>query len=502
MRQQRAVNDEPRTTNLEPLNVTVIGGSGYVGLITGLGLAELGNKVLNVDIDSAKVELLNQGRSPIYEEGVDLEEVLKRNLEEGWIEFTSDLERGVKHAEVIFIAVGTPEKENGEADLSQVIGVAEDLLKYVDSYKVIVMKSTVPVGTVELICSILKRDKVEGQDFDIAANPEFLREGSGLYDFFNPSRIVIGANSERAKEVMRQLYAPFLGSEFEVRGSKSKSGTQTTLAEDDVRSGPRSSALITPYHELRTTHYEPRADTPLVQTDIASAQMIKYASNAFLATRISFINEIASICERVGADVKEVAKGMGYDPRIRHEYLDAGIGFGGPCLEKDLKALIRIAENNDYEPRFLNAVLEKNEYQVRQVIAKLKELTGYLLYKKIIAIFGLAFKAGTNDVRTSLSLRVIDQLEREGAIIRAYDPVAVPEAKEIKPDVEYHEDPYEAVHHAEALLILTDWPEFRELDFKKIKAKIASPNIVDGKNLLKPSMLKRMGFEYRGVGRR
>lgn len=222
------------------MNICVIGGSGYVGLITGLGLAELGNEVINVDIDSGKVELLNQGHSPVYEEGVDLEEVLKRNLDEGRIDFTSDLARGVKHAQVIFIAVGTPEKENGEADLSQVIGVAEDLLKYMDSYKVIVMKSTVPVGTVELVCSILKREKVEGEDFDIVANPEFLREGKGLYDFFNPSRIVIGANSERARKLMRQLYAPFIGPEFEVRSSKSKSGTHTALPEDDLRSGPRS----------------------------------------------------------------------------------------------------------------------------------------------------------------------------------------------------------------------------------------------------------------------
>jgi len=470
------------------VNICVIGGSGYVGLITGLGLAELGNKVISVDIDSDKVELLNQGRSPIYEEGVDLEEVLKRNLEGGWIEFTTDLERGVKHAEVIFIAVGTPEREDGEADLSQVIGVAEDLLRCMDSYKVIVMKSTVPVGTVELVCSILKREKEEGEDFDIVANPEFLREGKGLYDFFHPTRIVIGANSKRAKEIMRQLYAPFLSPESGVRSLES--------TENDAGHSTQGLAQADP--GLMTL--DSRLETPLVETDIASAQMIKYASNAFLAARISFINEIASICERVGADVREVAKGMGYDPRIGHEYLEAGIGFGGPCLEKDLKALIKIAENSGYEPRFLSAVLEKNEYQVRQVITKLKELTGYLLYRKIIAIFGLAFKAGTNDVRTSLSLRVIDQLEREGAIIRAYDPLAIPEAKRIKPDVEYREDPYEAVHHAEALLILTDWPEFRELDWVKIKEQMASPNLVDGKNLLEPRRMKELSFAYRGVG--
>lgn len=464
------------------MNVTVIGGSGYVGFITGLGFAELGNEVINVDIDAEKVKMMNDGRSPIYEEGIDLNEVLQRNLQEGRIRFTTNLQEGVKHAQVIFIAVGTPEREDGEADLSQVIGVAEDLLRYIDSYKVIVMKSTVPVGTVELVCSILKREKEEGEDFDIVANPEFLREGKGLYDFFHPTRIVIGANSERAKEIMRQLYAPFIGPQSNVQSPMSNPSASSQLSTLDLG------------------RWTLDGQTPIVETDIASAQMIKYASNAFLATRISFINEIASICERVGADVKEVAKGMGYDPRIGHGYLEAGIGFGGPCLEKDLKALIRIAENNDYEPRFLNAVLEKNEYQVRQVIAKLKELTGYLLYRKIIAIFGLAFKAGTNDVRTSLSLRIIDQLEKEGAIIRAYDPVAIPEAKRIKPNIEYYEDPYGAVHHAEALLILTDWPEFRELDYSKIKEQMASPNLVDGKNLLESGKIKKLGFIYQGMG--
>ena len=469
------------------MNICVIGGSGYVGFITGLGFAELGNEVINVDIDEEKVRMMNGGRSPIYEEGLDLDEILQRNLQEGRIRFTTSLEEGVRPAQVIFIAVGTPEREDGEADLSQVIGVAEELLRYIDSYKVIVVKSTVPVGTVELVCSILKREKEEGRDFDIVANPEFLREGRGLYDFFHPTRIVIGTNSEQAKEVMRQLYAPFIG-------LQPKSNLQSPTPNSD----PKPQTLKV---EAQAASLEPRTDVPIVETDIASAQMIKYASNAFLATRISFINEIASICERVGADIKEVAKGMGYDPRIGHGYLEAGIGFGGPCLEKDLKALIKLAENSGYEPRLLNSVLEKNEYQVRQVIAKLKELTGYLLYRKIIAVFGLAFKAGTNDVRTSLSLRVIDQLEREGALIRAYDPVAIPEARKIKPGIEYHEDPYEAVRHAEALLILTEWPEFRELDYRTIKGLLGAPNVVDGRNLLEPEMMGELGFNYRGIGR-
>jgi UDPglucose 6-dehydrogenase len=457
------------------MNICIIGGSGYVGFITGLGLAELGNRVINVDIDADKISLLCQGRCHIHEEGANLEEVLGKNLKEGRIEFTTDLARGVKHAQVIFVAVGTPEKENGEASLSQVIEAAEGLSRYIDSYKVIVMKSTIPVGTVELIRDILKRDKkVEGQDFDIVVNPEFLREGKGLYDFFHPTRIVIGANSERAKQILRTLYAPFINPE--------------------INPNPQVT------NDIPTTSLRPRPGTSLLETDIVSAQMIKYASNAFLATRISFINEIASICERVHANVKDVAKGMGYDPRIGHEYLEAGIGFGGPCLEKDLKALVKIAESSGYEPQLLKAVLEKNEYQMRQVIAKLKELTGHLIYKRVITIFGLAFKAGTNDVRTSLSLRIIEQLEREGAIIRAYDPLAIPEARKIKPNIEYCEDPYEAVYHADALLILTDWPQFEQLDYYRIKENMASPCIIDGRNVLDAQNLRELGFKYMGVG--
>lgn len=449
------------------MNICVIG-TGYVGLVTGSGLAELGHQVVCVDIDGDKVAALREGRIPFYEEG--LEELVIKNQKEGKLSFTTSIGEAVRCSSIVFIAVGTPARETGEADLSQVIQVAENLLEYVDSYKVIVVKSTVPVGTVELVRSILMRRLREGEDFDIVANPEFLREGKALYDFFHPTRIIIGSVSEKASQAMRRLYAPFI----------------KPFASDA---------------EAQTTDYRLPSSTPLIETDIASAQMIKHASNAFLATRISFANEIASICERVGADVKEVVKGMGYDPRIGHEYLEAGIGFGGPCLEKDLRALIKIAESCSYEPGLLSSVLEKNEYQVRQVIAKLKELTGYLLYRKVIAIFGLAFKAGTNDVRTSLSLRVIDQLEREGASITAHDPVAITEARRIKPNIQYCEDPYQAVTGAEALLILTDWPEFKKLDYSKVKERMASPNLVDGKNMLEPAALNRLNFNYRGIGR-
>jgi len=354
------------------MRITVVGGAGYVGLITALGLAELGHHVLAVDISKEKVSALQSGRSPIYEDGVDLDGVIKRNLDSKRISFTTDFSKGARHAEVMFIAVGTPQDARGQADLSQVIEVAQGLVEEIDNYKVIVIKSTVPVGTVELVCDSLNRSLREGEDYDIVSNPEFLREGQGLYDFFNPARIVIGARSARVREVMRQLYLPFIASEA-------------------AGAGPKTGDL------------SPHPPVPYLETDIASAQMIKYASNAFLATRVSFINEIASICERVGADVVEVTKGMGYDPRIGHNYLQAGIGFGGPCLEKDLSALMGIAEANDYEPNLLRAVRERNEAQVRQVVRKIKDSLGYLLYGKVIAVLGLAFKSGTNDVRTSLS---------------------------------------------------------------------------------------------------
>jgi len=291
-------------------------------------------------------------------------------------------------------------------------------------------------------------------------NPEFLREGQGLWDFFHPARIILGTSSQRARQMMRKLYAPF-------------------VAVDSPSQRP----------------------VPLLETDLASAQMIKYASNAFLATRISFINEIAGLCDALGVDVKQVAQGMGYDPRIGHEYLQAGIGFGGPCLEKDLKALIQISKNHEYESLLLLAVLQVNDHQVRKVIAKIKELLGDSLDKKVITVFGLAFKAGTSDVRNSLSLRIMHLLTGERAVLKAYDPMALVAARRLEPNLAYYEDPYEAVAHAEVLVILTDWEEFCHLDYGKIKARMASANLVDGKNLLDPQALKDLGFSYRGMGR-
>lgn len=449
------------------MNVCVLGGAGYVGLITGLGLAEAGHMVVNVDVDVNRIDKLQNGDSPIYEDG--LVPLLRRNIASTHLRFSTDLREAVTSSQVLFIAVGTPSQEDGQVDLAQVIDVTESLARYLDAYKIIVLKSTVPVDTVELVRKILRREKKEGTDFDIVANPEFLREGSGLYDFFYPDRIVIGTCSERARDTMRALYA--------------------TIATGQV-SWPGEG--LKPHRD---------SPIPLVETDLGSAQMIKYASNSFLAARISFINEIAAICERVGADVKEVAHGMGFDPRIGHDYLEAGLGFGGPCLEKDLHALIKIAESNGYEPQILRAVLERNDRHVEEVTVKLKHIIGQLLYKKIVAVFGLSFKAGTNDVRNSMALKVVDRLEKEGTIVRAHDPIAIPEARALKPNIDYFEDPYEAVHQADALLILTEWPSYQELDFSQVKEQMAVPCIIDARNLLDWGTLRAMGFTCVGVGR-
>jgi len=448
------------------VKVCVAGGAGYVGLVTGLGLAELGHRVVNVDVDQRRVDMLRQGRSPIHEAGIDA--MLARNLAAGRIAFTADLHPAATEADCIFIAVGTPSRPDGQADLSQVIQVTESLAKPHAGYQVIVIKSTVPVGTAELMLNILKRQRDEGVDFDLVANPEFLREGQALYDFFYPDRVVIGSSSPRATGLVRDLYG-------------------------DVMTG-------TGHWNVGAPTPAPRA-VPVVETDLASAQMIKHAANAFLATRISFINEIAGICERVGADVGQVVRGIGYDKRIGHGYLSPGLGFGGPCLEKDLRALMRVATGNGFNPEVLSAVLARNDRQIESVIAKLKRQTGYLLYRKRIAVWGLAFKAGTNDVRSSLALRVVARLLEEGASVQAHDPVAMPEARAIYPDVTYRDDPYEACERADALLILTEWPQFKEPDLARLKALLAAPRIVDARNLLDTAKARAAGFDYTGVGR-
>ena len=444
------------------MRICMIGGAGYVGLVTGLGLSEIGHQLINVDVDQSRIQQLQAGNSPIFEAGI--EELLNRNLQSGRIRFSTDLASAVADSDVVFIAVGTPAQDDGQADLSQIKSVIEELERCVDSYKLIVIKSTVPVGTVELVLDILGRRKRQGTDFDVAVNPEFLREGNGFHDFFYPDRIVIGACSQPALDAVRRMYQPVINGEY-------------SWADAD---GNRNGA----------------APVPVLETDPASAQMIKYASNAFLAARISFINEIAGLCETVGADVKEVSRGMGFDPRIGHTYLNAGLGFGGPCLEKDLLSLVTIAKGNSYETQLLRAVLERNQQQLEQVIAKLKRLVGQFLYRKTVAVFGLAFKPGTNDVRNSLALKVVDRLEKEGVFVQVHDPEAqADQIQGIQCD-----DPYDAVSNADALLILTEWPVFKELDFQRIKAVMNSQRILDARNLLDAREMRELGFTYVGMG--
>lgn len=432
------------------MNVSIIG-TGYVGLVTGAGLAELGNKVWCVDIDDEKIKRLNNSVIPFYEKGLD--KLVERNLKLGRLKFTTSLGEGIKESQIIFIAVGTPAKEGGEADLTQVISVAEELGKAMEDYKMVVIKSTVPVGTFPLVTEVLKRSKKTEIDFDIVSNPEFLREGDAVYDFFHPTRVIIGTEpgKNEVAEILKKLFAPL--------------------------------------------------KAPVLQTGIIDAQMVKYASNVFLACRVSFVNEIANICEKVGADVMKVVKGMSYDKRLGEGYLRPGIGFGGPCLIKDLKALIKMSENYGYNAQYLKSILEKNEHQVNSTIIKLKEALGGVLYRKVIGVWGLTFKAGTNDVRNSLSMRIIELLRQEGAQVQAYDPQGMEEARSLVKNIQFCSQAEQALENAEALLILTGWPEFAHFSPERMKTLMRNALVLDGVNLLNPEEMRRKGFIYRGVGR-
>lgn len=448
------------------MNICVIGGAGYVGLATGLGLSQIGHQVINVDVNEERIAKLSTGQSPIFEDGI--ESILKQNLDSGRIKFSTDLTAAVADSSFVFIAVGTPPKDDGQADLTQITQVAHRLSECLDDYKLLILKSTVPADAIGVIRSILGKNNTEGKNFDIVSNPEFLREGRALHDFFFPDRIVVGSSSDQAKATLRDMYGPILA------------GNPPWKNGEDGRS-PKP--------------------VPMIETDVASAQMIKYTANAFLATRISFINEIAGLCESIGADVEEVVRGLADDPRIGSSYLNAGLGFGGPCLEKDLDALIKIAENYSYDPQMFRAVMERNQKQVGTIVVKLKQLTGGGLRGLKIAVFGLSFKAGTSDVRNSLAIKVIEDLEQEGAMVSAHDPMARWEAHSVAPNLECFDDPYQAANDAHGLLILTEWPEFKTLDYNKIKESMSSPVIVDGRNLLDPRAMTSMGFSYIGVGR-
>lgn len=430
------------------MKIAVVG-SGYVGLVTGACFAELGNDVICVDIDEDKINKLNNGIIPIYEPG--LEELVARNRKEQRLRFTTDLREAIMHSEIIFICVGTPPKDNGEADLSYVENVARTIADVMDSYKLIVEKSTVPVETGEKVARTIRDYNSHKVDFDVVSNPEFLREGSAVNDFMAPDRIVVGCESEKAKKIMEKLYAPL--------------------------------------------------KAPIIFTDIKSAEIIKHASNSFLAAKISFINAIANICELAGADVEKVAEGMGYDKRIGRRFLNAGIGYGGFCFPKDAEAFIKISKKLGYDFKLLKAVQEINQRQRKNFVKKIEKAL-WVVKGKIIGVFGLSFKPNTDDMRFAPSIDIIEELQREGAKIKAYDPEAMQRAKGILKNVVYCSNPYEVAKDSDALVILTEWNEFKEIDLKKIKSLMKHPLIIDGRNIYEPEAVKKEGFTYVSIGRK
>ncbi len=428
-------------------NITVVG-VGYVGLVTGACLADLGNQVICINRNREKSENLKKGILPIYEPG--LEEIVRRNSEAGRLHFTTDWDEAMADAEFVFIAVGTPTGIEGEADLAHVNATAEEIARRIHKEVIIVNKSTVPIGTGDWVADIVREIRGEDVPFWVVSNPEFLREGSGVYDFMNPDRIVLGSTNRRAAERVAELYYP-LGGER-------------------------------------------------IITDLRTAEMIKYASNAFLATKISFINEIANICEALGADVKEVAHGMGTDHRISPHFLGAGIGWGGSCFPKDVKALIHMAELYGENPEILRAVTHVNYDQRKRLIQKLRHILGGFR-GKTIGLWGLAFKPNTDDMRDAPSISLVHMLQHEGATVKAYDPEAQENARRLLQDVVFCQDPYQVAEGADGLILVTEWNEFKQLDMARIKASMRQPVLVDGRNIYDPRRMAEMGFIYRGMGR-
>lgn len=423
-------------------------GSGYVGLVTGACLAHLGNEVCCVDIDAGKIALLKKGRLSIYEPG--LAEMVQENIRAKRLTFSSSIAQAVRSCEVLFISVNTPPKENGEADLSFVENVSRDIARNLRDYRLIVEKSTVPVQTGEWIYKTIKENHARKADFDVASNPEFLREGTAIRDFLEPDRIILGVSSKKAEKILRKLYEP-LGA-------------------------------------------------PMVVTDLKSAEIIKHASNSFLATKISFINTVARVCDAAGADIEKVAEGMGMDPRISPSFLKAGVGFGGSCFPKDLSAFLRIAEKLGVSFSLLREVLEGNDQQKNYFVQKIESAL-WNLKDKTLAVLGLAFKPDTDDMRFAPSITIIQLLQKEGVRIQAYDPQAMPKAREILKGVHFARNPYDAMRNADALVLLTEWGEFASLDLKRVKKLLSQPVIFDGRNMLNPAEVRKLGFRYFGVGR-
>jgi len=436
------------------MKITVVG-TGYVGLVTGTCFAEVGMDVTCVDIDSKKIENLQNGILPIYEPG--LEEMVLRNAEKKRLHFSTSLEESIRDAEVAFIAVGTPPDEDGSADLKYVLGVASGIGKYMQKELVVVTKSTVPVTTAEKVHQAVEEQlKIRNinLDFYVASNPEFLKEGAAIDDFMKPDRIVVGTNSARAEEIMRKLYKPF----------------------------------------LMNGH-------PIIFMDIPSAEMTKYAANAMLATKISFMNDIANLCEIMGANVNMVRKGIGSDARIGHKFIYPGVGYGGSCFPKDVKALIKTAKEQHYNMRILNAVEEVNESQKEVLFNKISTHFNNDLAGKNFAIWGLSFKPKTDDMREAPSLVIIEKLLQAGASVVAYDPVAMHEAKRVLGDtIAYSTDMYNTLNKADALLIVTEWPEFRSPDFEEMKKRLNQPLIFDGRNVFDSKDMQEIGFDYYCIG--
>jgi UDPglucose 6-dehydrogenase len=432
------------------MNICIVG-VGYVGLVSGTCFAEFGYNVFCVDNDEKKIDALKEGVIPIYEPG--LEEMVKRNQRAGRLQFTTDLAQAVQRSLVVFIAVGTPSDSEGSANLEYVYQVAETVGKLMDGYKIVVTKSTVPVGTGKEIQRIIKENQEKEVPFDVASNPEFLREGAAIEDFMRPNRVVIGTDSEQATAIMRDLYSPLY--------------------------------LI---------------ETPFVITNVETAEMVKYASNAFLATKISFINEMANICELVGADVHQVAKGMGLDRRIGPKFLHPGPGYGGSCFPKDTRAIVNLANTLGYRFKIVESVIEVNEDQARRMVAKIERVLGGL-DGKILGVFVLTFKPNTDDIRESPALSVIAALIAKGAKVAAFDPAGMQAARESINTIEYVEDMYAAAKDADAFVIATEWNEFRYLDWDRIKKLLRNPVVMDLRNIYEPSRMKARGFDYHCVGR-
>ena len=423
-------------------------GVGYVGLVTAACFADLGNRVTALDVNEQRIENLKKGIMPIYEPG--LEELVSRNVKGGRISFTTSYKDALKGAEYAFIAVGTPSGVHGEADLQYVAAAAKSIAENMTAPLIVINKSTVPIGTGDWVADIVKKSQPKPIDFAVVSCPEFLREGSAIGDFTNPHRTVIGSLDKDAANKVAQLHLP-----------------------------------------LRA---------PIVITDLRTAEMIKYASNAFLATKISFINELADLCEKVGADVKEVAAGMGYDARIGRHFLDAGLGWGGSCFPKDVEALAFMAKENGLNPRILDMVMNVNYDRRKDAVKHVGEMIGGLK-GKTVGLLGLAFKPNTDDMRDAPSVDIAAELNKEGAAVRGYDPVAVEVARPLLPAVEFFDDPYELAKGCDALMVITEWNEFKQLDLDKVKSLLKTPVIYDGRNIYDPRLMKDMGFQYRAVGR-